>query len=46
MQTPSIVTKTRDNKQQLVECELAREIKVFGDNPPQYYFVHRKSHMN
>jgi hypothetical protein len=33
------------NVEQLVERILAGEIGVLGDHPPQYYFVHHKSHM-
>jgi hypothetical protein len=33
------------NLEQLVERELMEETEVLGGNPPQYYFVHQKSHM-
>jgi hypothetical protein len=29
----------------VVECELAGETETLGENLPQYYFLHHKSHM-
>jgi hypothetical protein len=31
--------------EQLVECRLAGETEVIGENLPHYHFVHHKSHM-
>lgn len=33
------------NVEQFVEWELAVEIQVLGENPPQYHPAHHKSHM-
>jgi hypothetical protein len=31
--------------EQLVECELARETEVLGENKPYYHFVQYEIHM-
>jgi hypothetical protein len=31
--------------EQSVECELARETEISGENMPQCHFVYHKSHM-
>jgi hypothetical protein len=31
--------------EQLVECELAGETEILGENLPHYHFVHSESHM-
>jgi hypothetical protein len=31
--------------EQLVECELAEETEILGENLPQSHFGHHKSHM-
>jgi hypothetical protein len=33
------------NVKQSVECELAGETEIRGENLPQCHFVHHKSHM-
>jgi hypothetical protein len=33
------------NVEQSVEWELTGETEVLGENLPQFYFVHHKSHM-
>jgi hypothetical protein len=33
------------NVEQSVECELAGETEVLGENLPQFHFVHHKSRM-
>jgi hypothetical protein len=33
------------NVEQLMEWKLAGETEVLGENPPQYHFVHQKSHL-
>jgi hypothetical protein len=33
------------NVKEFVEWKLAGESEVFGENLPQYHFVHHKSHM-
>jgi hypothetical protein len=34
-----------DDSGESVECELAGETEVLGENPQQFHFVHHKSHV-